>query len=293
MFCPHCGKNIPDNSAFCGICGANLSAPAAPVAAPAAPVAPVEAPVAPVATVAAPIPVEQRLTAKQRNMSKKQFLNADGVPANIKAAGKTALGVFAAILALILLATMTLNTINIVNLPIIKMVVEESEREAMTDSMDVAADAMDEMEDVLEEIEEEFGSKTARQAKKVVNKWEKVIRKMSLANLIAVVDATNDLAGDVSDKLGMDGEIEELEEIAKILKTVRTVIYVFGVIIALLALWAATKKAIFPCVLGILLSAPVYCLLASVLLGIAIVVAFIVLAVFCSKVNKAWKKVAI
>ena len=281
MFCPHCGKNIPDNSAFCGICGANLSAPAAPVAAPAAPVA-VAAPVA------APVP---GTSAKKRGLSKKQFLATEAEP-KVKAAGKTALGVFVAILALILLATMTLNTINIVNLPIIKMVVEESERETMTDSMDVAADAMDEMEDVLEEIEEEFGSKTARQAKKVVNKWEKVIRKMSLANLIAVVDATNDLAGDVSDKLGMDGEIEELEEIAKILKTVRTVIYVFGVIIALLALWAATKKAIFPCVLGILLSAPVYCLLASVLLGIAIVVAFIVLAVFCSKVNKAYKNLA-
>lgn len=277
MFCPNCGNNIPDDSAFCGNCGANLSAPAA-----------APAPVAPVATVAAPIP---GTSAKQRGLSKKQFLATEAAPA-VKAASKIALGVFAAILALILLATITLNTISVVDLPIIKMAVDESEREELVDSMDEASDAMEEMEDVLEEIEEEFGSKAARQAKKVINKWEKVVRKLSLANLITVVDATHNLADDVSDKLGMDNEIEELEEVAKILKTVRTVIYIFGVVIALLALWAATRKAVFPCVLGILLSAPVYCLLASVLLGILIVVAFIVLAVFCSKVNKAYKHVA-
>jgi hypothetical protein len=107
------------------------------------------------------------------------------------------------------------------------------------------------------------------------------------------VDSIQNLTDDVAEELGVNNEFEELEEVAKILKTVRTVIYIFGVVIALLALWAATKKAVFPCVLGILLSAPVYCLLASVLLGLLLVVAFIVLAVFCSKVNKAWKKVAI
>lgn len=271
MFCPNCGNNIPDDSAFCGHCGTSFAA------------------AAPVATAAAPVP---GTSAKQRGLSKKQFLATEAAPA-VKAAGKIALGVFAAILALILLATITLNTISVVDLPIIKMAVDESEREELVDSMDEASDSMEKMEDALEEIEEELGSKAARQAKKVINKWEKVVRKLSLANLITVVDATHNLADDVSDKLGMDNEIEELEEIAKILKTVRTVIYIFGVVIALLALWAAAGKSVFPCVLGILLSAPVYCLLASVLLGILIVVAFIVLAVFCSKVNKAWKKVAI
>ena len=277
MFCPNCGNNIPDNSVFCGNCGTNLSAPAA------------AAPVAPVAVAAPGVP---GLSAKQRGLKKKQFLATEAAP-GVKAAAKIALGVFAAILALILVATMTLNTISVVDLPIIKMAVDESEREELVDSMDEAADAMDEMEDLLDEIEDEFGAKAARQAKQVVNKWEKVVRKLSLANLISVVDATHKLAGDVSDKLGMDNEIEELEEVAKILKTVRTVIYVFGVVIALLALWAATRKAIFPCVLGILLSAPIYCLLASVVVGLAIVVAFIVLAVFCGKVNKAWKNPAI
>jgi hypothetical protein len=271
MFCPNCGNNIPDDSAFCGHCGTSFAA------------------AAPVATAAAPVP---GTSAKQRGLSKKQFLATEAAP-GVKAVSKIALGVFAAILALILLATITLNTISVVDLPIIKMAVDESEREELVDSMDEASDSMEKMEDALEEIEEELGSKAARQAKKVINKWEKVVRKLSLANLITVVDATHNLADDVSDKLGMDNEIEELEEIAKILKTVRTVIYIFGVVIALLALWAAAGKAVFPCVLGILLSAPVYCLLASVLLGILIVVAFIVLAVFCSKVNKAWKKVAI
>lgn len=274
MFCPKCGTNIPDNSTFCGGCGYALAA------------APAAAPVAPVAV------AQPGLSAKKRGLSKNQFLATEAAPA-VKSAGKIAMGVFAAILALILLATITLNNISVVNLPIVKMAAGEADRDELLESMDDASDAMDKMDDVLEEIEDEFGSKTARDAKKVIKKWEKAVRKLSLSNLLSVVNATNDLAGDVSDKLGMNSEIEELEEVAKLLKTVRTITYIFGIVIALLALWAATKKAVGPCVLGIILSAPVYCLLANVLLGIAIIVAFIVLAVFCSKVNKAWKTAAV
>lgn len=56
MFCPNCGKEIPDGAAFCGECGTSLAAPAAE-AAPEAPAAPVEpateaAPEAPVAEAA-------------------------------------------------------------------------------------------------------------------------------------------------------------------------------------------------------------------------------------------------
>ncbi len=65
MFCPNCGKQISDNSKFCGFCGAVMTPPAAPVveqpvAAPveAAPVA--EQPVEPVPVEAAPIPVVEQ-----------------------------------------------------------------------------------------------------------------------------------------------------------------------------------------------------------------------------------------
>lgn len=275
MFCPKCGSNVADGSAFCGNCGNSFApAPAAPATAPAwAPAAPAQPP----------------MSAKMRGLSKKAFLQTEAAPA-VKNADNIAKVVFLAILALILVATVTFNTVSVVDLPLIKMTVGESEREEMEHSMDSASKAMEDMENVMDEIEEELGSQAAREAKKVINKWEKAVRKLSLANLIAVVDATQGLADETADKLDMDGEVEALEDVAKVLKTVRTVIYVFGVIIALVALWAATRKAIFPCVLGILLSAPIYCLMASVLLGILIVVAFIVLAVFCSKVNKAWKK---
>ena len=61
MFCPNCGKEIPDGAAFCGECGTSLAAPAAPVesAPEAAPVEPApeaapEASVADAAPEAAP-----------------------------------------------------------------------------------------------------------------------------------------------------------------------------------------------------------------------------------------------
>ena len=276
MFCPKCGANNPDNSPFCGSCGCALAE-------------------APVAAYEPAIPItdlQSGLSAKERGLSKKQFLATEAAPA-VKSAGKIAMGVFAAILALILLATITLNNISVVNLPIVKMSVGEADRNELLDSMDNGSDTMDEMDDMLEEIEDEFGSKAARDAEKLVKKWENAVRKLSLSNLISLVNTANNLADDVSDKLGMDDSITELEAMAELLKSVRTITYVFGIVIALLALWAATKKAVGPCVLGILLSAPVYCLLSNVLLGIAIIVAFVVLAVFCSKVNKAWKTAAV
>ncbi len=275
MFCPHCGANIADNSSFCGHCGATVGA------APAAPVMPVAAPAVAVA--------QPGLSAKQRGLSKKQFLATEAAP-GVKAASKIAMIVFAVIAALILLATFLTNTIAVVDLPIIKMAVDESERDEMVDSMNVADETMDEMENLLDEIEDEFGSKTARQAKKVVNKWEKATRQLSLANLIAVVDATHGLADEASDKLGMDDEMEVLEEISKILKVIRTVTYACALLIILLALWAAAAKKTGLCVLGIILYVPACALLSNVALAAAIFVAFVVLAVFTSKVNKAWKK---
>lgn len=46
MFCPNCGKQISDNSKFCGFCGAVMTPPAAPVAAPTEPAPAVEQPTA-------------------------------------------------------------------------------------------------------------------------------------------------------------------------------------------------------------------------------------------------------
>lgn len=46
MFCPNCGKQISDNSKFCGFCGAVMAPPAAPVAAPTEPAPAVEQPTA-------------------------------------------------------------------------------------------------------------------------------------------------------------------------------------------------------------------------------------------------------
>ena len=53
MFCPNCGKEVPDGVAFCGGCGTSLAAAAA---APAAPVQPQPAPVAEPAATAQPAP---------------------------------------------------------------------------------------------------------------------------------------------------------------------------------------------------------------------------------------------
>ncbi|MBR3778976.1 MAG: zinc-ribbon domain-containing protein [Clostridia bacterium] len=274
MFCPHCGNNIPDNSAFCGHCGASFAA--APAAAP----------------VAVAAPTVPGLSAKKRGLSKKQFLATEAAP-EVKTAGKLALAFFAALMAVVLISTVVLNTISIVDLPIIKMAVEEDEREELINSMDEASDAIDKMEKRLEDIEKELGSKAAREAKNVVKKWEKLVRKISLANLIAVVDATHKLADDVSDKLGMDSEIEELEEIAKILKTVRTITYVFAAIIILLTLLAAAKKLTGVAILAQLLFTLVCVLLISVPLAVCGFVLYIALAITTSKVNKAWKTAAV
>lgn len=62
MFCGKCGAAVPDGAAFCGSCGAPLSAPVAPAAQPVAPApvpAPVQPPVQEPVQPVAPTPVQQ------------------------------------------------------------------------------------------------------------------------------------------------------------------------------------------------------------------------------------------
>ena len=79
MFCPNCGKNLPDNSAFCDGCGTRLGAAPAPVQ-PAAPV--YAAPVAP----AQPNPTLDNLIA-----AIKGFFSANPVNGIEKASKSTSL----------------------------------------------------------------------------------------------------------------------------------------------------------------------------------------------------------
>lgn len=277
MFCTKCGANIPDDSSFCPQCGESFAAAPAAVA------------VAPVAT--APV-TQPGLSAKKRGLSKKEFLKTEA-SAGVKLANKLTLAVFAMVLVLVLLATITVNTISIVDLPIVQMTVPEEEREELMDIVDEADNTMKEFEEALDRIKERYDDESFRRAEDVVDKWEKLSDKFSLSNAIALVDATHDLSTELADELDMKSDIENLEDISQTLRIVRIITYAFGVVIALLALWAATRKKTSLSVACILLSVPVYGLLSSLVLAGLLFVAFVAMAVCTSRVNKAWKKAAI
>lgn len=284
MFCPNCGNNVPDNAAFCGQCGtafAQASAPAYTAPAPA---------YAPATTYAQP-----GMSAKMRGLSKKEFLATEAA-ANVKAASKIALIVFVVIAILVVAATITGNNTSVTDLPIVKMVLPSDLEDELEEGMDEAADAMDDVDDWLDEIEEEYGSKALRYAKKAVNGMEDFIRKPSLSNTIALVDSFRALENyadeDVADYLDLGDVVNEMDVVVGVLKAVRFVTYAFAVLVSLLCLLAAIKKVTALPIVCIFLYVPSCALLSSVPLALALLVAFIVLAVFTSKVNKAWTAIA-
>ena len=281
MFCPNCGSNIPDNSAFCGVCGTAFAQAQAPAYA----AAPAYAPASAYA------PAQPGLSAKLRGLSKKQFLETEASE-SVKTASKVVMVLFLVVAVLVTAATITVNNISFVDLPIMKMVLPDDARDELDDAMDEAADALDYADDFLDEVEDEYGSKALRKAKKMVNSLEDMTRKPSLANTIKLMDSVQALEKSVDDEidgaLDLDDFVSEMDMAVGILKTVRGVTYAFALFVVVLSLLAAIKKITALPIVCIFLYVPSCALLSSALLAVLLLVVFIALAVFISKVNKAW-----
>lgn len=301
MFCPNCGNNIPDDSAFCGHCGAAFgAAPAAPVAPPVEapvmppmenvmpPVAPVMPPMAPAYAVAQP-----PLSAKKRGLSKKAFLKTEATP-TVKMASKIALIIFAIIAALMITATLITNSTSLLDLPIVTMALDDEARDDIETTLDEASASLEKAEDLLDKVDEEYGGETTEKAEVVLDKLEKTIDKMSLNNAIALVNACQDMVASAEDEaiemLEIEDSIDAIEGTVSLLEIVRIVTFAIAGLFILLALWAACGKKPGLCVLSIILYVPACALLSSIALAGAIFVAFVALIVCTSMVNKAWKK---
>ncbi len=263
MICPNCNANLPDGSGFCTNCGAQLEMP--------------------------------KISAKKRGLKKSQFLKTEATPA-IKKCDLAAKLIFIVLAALIIIATITTNTISIMELPIVTLAIEEDDREAMTDEMEKAYDELKEtdIDELIEEVEEEYDKKTARLVEDLVDQIKNATKKISLNNTVAMINSYEKLIDKVNEDVINELELNELydtaNEMSKVLGIVQYVIYGLGAVALLLTLWAAFGKKTGLCVLCILFYVPICALLSSTLIALLCFVAYTVLAVFTSRVNKAWKK---
>ena len=266
MFCPKCGTNLPEETTVCPSCGNQMQAQEQP-------------------------PVMQ-LSAKARGLKKKEFL-AKEASQSVKNAAKFSLISFAVAVVLVFVSVIVASNTAFYDLPLVTLVMDDSELEQMEDDLKVDSDLFDEARETLDEIEEVIDRSDYKAIDKFIDLIEDVAEKPTLSNFTAAVKqaeevADIDLDEEVEAKFDFDS-LDSMEEALEILNTVKIIAYVFAIIVSLIALLAFFRKSIGLVIFDAILAAPFVLAFAGFIWYALILAAFIAMIVFFSQINKAYK----
>ena len=279
MLCPNCGKEIADIAKFCAGCGNAIAA------------APKETPVSEPVSATASAP---KLSAKARGLSKGKFLKTEA-SASVKKFSLISLVLGLVAVALIFTSVIVPLNTPFYDLAIVTMFVEKDDRDDLKDVFKTVEKEGRDVEDILDECAERLDSDELKKLEKVLNSALDVIEKPSFANInkgIKDISQLTDLGLSEAQmkELGLDDIEEELEEVASGFNMIITIAYVWAGFIALLALLAGAFKRTGLAIVTAIFYAPAAFLLAGPVLAIITTAVFIAIAVFASRVNKAYKK---
>lgn len=275
MFCPKCGKQEADGTAFCSACGAAMTATAQNPNS--------EAPKA-----------GFRPSAKDRGLTVKEFLAKEASP-KAKTFSLGSLIAFALAALLILISVISASNTAFYKLPPVALVMEDGAEEEMDEMMEELQDTVDDARDWLDDNEDELDLDD--DALEIVNElldaMEELAKNPSLSGLINAVDKVQELAEEnlpeeVEDRLDLD-DMEEFNEAADILSAVQTALYIYAIIIIALAALAAFLKKMGFAVAAIIVNALPCLILSGFVWFLLITVALIALCVTLSKINAEYK----
>lgn len=272
MFCPNCGHNLPEGTAFCSNCGATLNTQQE---------APVQQPLYQTPVYQAP-PQYQPSRPASIPTSKKDFLANYADPSTKKSAKLVTISF---ILTLVLIAASIIVPLStpFFEIPSVSLLlnIAEADPDELMDEMD---DALDEAKSKLKAQKDSMDDEEVEAAEAVVDSMEVLTENFSVLNfknLVSVIEKEGDDYMDSED-------MEEIEKIGQIMDIVIGALIGAFFLPVLFALLGGLNKST-----GLTVTALVFTVLSQLTLcGILFValslVIFIFQAVQCSKIKTAY-----
>lgn len=273
MFCPNCGAQLPDGSAFCGSCGQTLNSNA-------------QQPTAPAGYMPPQYPSYSNAPAMPK--SRKEYLATE---ASESARSKSKLILLTTIISVILIVAGVVAALNMpfFEIPVMAMAMEEANVDADISEIE---DELDELEDKYKSSEDEFTDDEQEAVEKFIDSLNELVDNFSIMNINKFIDVTEEFVDELEDSIGTD-EIESItegmDEVSDIMSVMMGVIMGFFVLPLLFAVLGGTLKNTALTVVGIVFTAIaqlIFCGLLWVVLSLAV---GIVQAVLCSKVNSEYR----
>lgn len=285
MFCPNCGAQLPEGSAFCGNCGTKMNAApeAAPVAAPVAEPQPTYAPqpsYEPQPTTYAPVG-----GVPTKPMKKSEYLKTQASPAAKK---NSMLVLITTLVAIVLMVAGIVSalTVPFFEIPFIAFAADAAGEDA-DELMDELEDDFDRTEEEYEMYEDTYSKSEQEAAEALLEVMEKFCDNPSILNLQSMVDVYLDVAEDAPSV--SEDDIDEMEEIATLMDAIVLAIIAFYLLPLLFTLLGGLNKSTGLTVTGIVFTVFSQAIFGGVLLVALNVAVGVFQAVLCSKIGKEYK----
>ncbi|MBQ6845692.1 MAG: zinc ribbon domain-containing protein [Oscillospiraceae bacterium] len=278
MFCPKCGANVPDTSAFCPGCGSSVSS------------ATTFRPGAPSIDTSnydptAPRPVSTRSygsSAKSRGLSKNQYLKTEA-PENIKKLAKSTYLLFAVAAILAGLCLFSALTTPFYDLPLFSVVFDT-----------LGTDIEDEWKEEVEDREaDETYYRELRDAGYISSaEYESRMDELDMYMEFAedpTINNVGTLIDETEKRAGILAESDEFAWAPRLYNVVIITLYFITIMIIGFAFLSAYLKSTVSAVFTAIFAALFGFSMSPAILAFLAVVSAIVLAVVCTRINKAYK----
>lgn len=277
MFCPSCGANLADNAKFCNSCGAALVSQEAPTS-----------PQQPTPSVA---PYMTQPTYQEPKVGKLKFL------AKLASKGAKTSNLISWIVCVVCVALLTYSFVTFYFSPVYDWffleIVSPEDTDQLKDTFDEAQEEYEmyreEIEDLdddelMEELEEYLNTSIDDDInfKKLLKRMDAVMETPSLSNMSSFINMFEDFDSDIWGEDMDEMVLEIFDIILKVIVIVYVVLVLLTILVTLFKRTGLVVLAQFFSVIYVLLCVG---LVPAVILAIA----YIVLAVFCSIINKEYK----
>lgn len=298
MFCPNCGTNLPDGSAICTGCGYQLSrsqqsAPQQSAPRQAAPQQPQYQQPAyqqpqyrqPVYQQPAPQPAYRQPAAPviPAPISKKEYLSSKAPESVKKMAGVVTI-TFILSLVLVIVSAVAPLAMNFFDIPAMSfmMTMADADPDELVEELE---DAYGEAEYKYEIQKSTMDKDEKEAAKKVLDSMDKLLDNFSLLNFNALVSTMESVGDDYLDSSDMD----DIEEVSDIMNIVIVGVIAFFILPLLFTVLGGLNKSTALTVTALVFTVISQLIFSGILWVLLSFVVFIVQAVQCSKINKAYQ----